>query len=94
MEKDSSTTARGVETVTLTQLRKNIYQLVDEVIASGRPLTIKRGDKLLKLDLVTTSSSKLDNLKKRDTLCTNNLNSPDELVTEITHQWDKDHGFD
>ena len=61
MEKDSSTTARGVEKVTLTQLRKNIYQLVDEVIASGRPLTIKRGDKLLKLDLVTTSSSKLDN---------------------------------
>ena len=94
MEKDSSTTARGVEKVTLTQLRKNIYQLVDEVIASGRPLTIKRGDKLLKLDLVTTSSSKLDNLKKRDTLSTNNLNSPDELVTDITHQWDKDHGFD
>lgn len=92
MKKDSSTTA--AEKVTLTQLRKNIYQLVDEVIASGRPLTIKRGDKLLKLDLVTTSSSKLDNLKKRDTLCTNNLKSPDELVTEITHQWDKYHGFD
>ena len=45
MEKDSSTTAPGVEKVTLTQLRKNIYQLVDEVIASGRPLTIKRGDR-------------------------------------------------
>ena len=31
-----------MKTVTLTELRKNIFQLVDEVVATGEPLVIER----------------------------------------------------
>lgn len=81
------------QSVTLTQLRKNIYQLVDEVIASGKPLTIERGT-LLKLDVVTRASSKLGNLKVRNTLLPAGPDTADSLEEAITHQWEPDNGFD
>ncbi len=80
--------------VTLTQLRKNIYQLVDEVIASGKPLTIERGGALLKLGVVTRASTKLGNLKVRDTLLPDVADSAEGLEDAMTHQWEPDNGFD
>ncbi|WP_257285291.1 type II toxin-antitoxin system Phd/YefM family antitoxin [Endozoicomonas sp. SESOKO1] len=82
----------SIQGVTLTQLRKNIYQLVDQVIASGKPLTIERGGTILKLDVVTRASSKLGNLKVRDTLLP--PDKADGLEEAITHQWEPDNGFD
>ncbi len=38
-----------MKTVTLTELRKNIFQLVDEVVATGEPLVIQRKGKRLTL---------------------------------------------
>ena len=76
--------------VSLTQLRKNIYQLVDEVIASGKPLTLNRQGCQLKLSVVSKAPSKLGNLKKRNTI----IGSGDDLESESTQCWEPDHGFD
>jgi hypothetical protein len=38
-----------VKTVTPTQLRANIYNLLDEVLETGIPLEIRKGDKKLKI---------------------------------------------
>lgn len=79
-----------VHEVSLTQLRKNIYQLVDEVIASGNPLILNRQGCQLKLSVVSKASSKLGNLKKRNTI----IGSGDDLESEPTQCWEPDHGFD
>ncbi|MGI9280864.1 MAG: hypothetical protein ACR2PX_14750 [Endozoicomonas sp.] len=76
--------------VTLTQLRKNIYQLVDEVIASGKPLTLNRRGCSLRLAVVSPAQTKLGNLKNRDTL----IGSVEDLENEQFQQWEADHGFD
>ena len=76
--------------VSLTQLRKNIYQLVDEVIASGKPLTLKRQGCLLRLAVVSKAQSKLGNLKTRNTI----IGSADDLENESLHNWGSEHGFD
>lgn len=76
--------------ITLTQLRKNIYQLVDEVIASGKPLTLKRQGCLLKLAVVSEAQTKLGNLKNRQTI----IGSSDDLENEQIPQWEAGNGFD
>jgi len=38
-----------MKTVTPTQLRTNIYNLLDEVLKTGLPLEIKKGDKKLRI---------------------------------------------
>lgn len=56
--------------VTPTELRKDIYNLLDQVLQSGQPLTIKRKGKLLEIvpKQMKPAKSKLDNLKPRKTL--------------------------
>jgi antitoxin (DNA-binding transcriptional repressor) of toxin-antitoxin stability system len=44
-----------MKTVTLTELRKNIFQLIDEVVATGEPLVIERKGKRLTLKGETAS---------------------------------------
>ena len=38
-----------MKTVTPTELRANIYNLLDEVLDTGVPLEIKKGDKRLRI---------------------------------------------
>ena len=38
-----------MKTVTPTQLRKNIYNLLDEVLDTGIPIEIKKGDRKLRI---------------------------------------------
>jgi len=68
--------------ITPSKLRQNLYNLLDQVILTGKPIEIKRKDKVLKI-IVESSKSKLDNLKKRDVLnC-----KPDEI---INNHWEKE----
>jgi PHD/YefM family antitoxin component YafN of YafNO toxin-antitoxin module len=68
--------------VTTTELRRNLYNLLDQLILTGKPIEIKRKNKVLKI-IVEPSKSKLDNLKKRDVLnC-----KPDEI---INNNWEKE----
>lgn len=48
-----------MKTITPTQLRTNIYNLLDEVLKTGLPLEIKKGDKKLRIVPV----DKVDKLK-------------------------------
>lgn len=38
-----------MKTVTPTELRANIYQLLDEVLQTGLPIEIKKGDRRLRI---------------------------------------------
>ena len=49
------------------QLREDIYNLLDEVIETGIPLEIKRKGIVLKV-MLDKKASKLSNLKKRNVL--------------------------
>lgn len=53
--------------VTATELRKNIYKLLDEVLETGKPLEIERNGRKLKIS-TEKPKSKLDNLKKRNVM--------------------------
>lgn len=68
--------------ITPSELRQNLYNLLDRVILTGEPIEIKRRNKVLKI-IVESSKSKIDNLKKRDVLnC-----APDEIVH---NNWEKE----
>ena len=53
-----------MKTVTPTQLRANIYNLLDEVLETGLPLEIKKGDKKLRI-VPVDPIDKLKNLISR-----------------------------
>jgi hypothetical protein len=68
--------------ITPSELRQNLYNLLDQVILTGKPIEIKRGNKVLKIS-VELPKAKLDNLKTRDVLnC-----EPDEI---INNNWEKE----
>ncbi|MBL4825755.1 MAG: type II toxin-antitoxin system Phd/YefM family antitoxin [SAR324 cluster bacterium] len=50
-----------MKTVTPTELRSNIYNLLDEVLRTSIPLEIKKGDQKLKI-IPVNKKRKLDNL--------------------------------
>jgi len=49
-----------VKTVTPTQLRKNIYNLLDEVLDTGIPIEIQKGDRKLRI----VPEEKIDKFQK------------------------------
>ena len=62
-------------TVTASVLRKDIYQLLDQVLATGKPLTIKRRSGTVKI-VPDKPVSKFSKLKKRNGL----QGDPEDLV--------------
>lgn len=65
-----------MKTVTPTELRTNIYNLLDEVLKTGLPLEIKKGDKKLRI-VPVEKVDKLKNLISRFDVIQGN---PDDLV--------------
>ena len=65
-----------MKTVTPTQLRTNIYNLLDEVLKTGLPLEIKKGDKKLRI-VPVDEVDKLKNLVARPDAI---QGDPDDLV--------------
>jgi hypothetical protein len=65
-----------MKTVTPTQLRTNIYNLLDEVLKTGLPLEIKKGDKKLRI-VPVDEVDKLKNLAARPDAI---QGDPDDLV--------------
>jgi prevent-host-death family protein len=62
--------------ITPTQLRANLYNLLDEVLKTGIPLEIKKGDKNLRI-VPVEKVDKLKNLIQRPGAIQGN---PDDLV--------------
>jgi len=65
-----------MKTVTPTELRANIYNLLDEVLKTGLPLEIKKGDKMLRI-VPVEKVDKLKNLISRPDAI---LGDPDDLA--------------
>ena len=65
-----------MKSVTPTELRKNLYNLLDEILKTGIPLEIDRGGKRLRIVPVETIN-KLQNLVHRPNVIEGD---PEELV--------------
>jgi prevent-host-death family protein len=65
-----------MKTVASTQLRTNIYNLLDEVLKTGLPLEIKKGDRKLRI-VPVDEIDKLKNLVTRPDVI---QGDPDDLV--------------
>lgn len=66
-----------MKTVTATELRTNVYQLLDEVLNSGSPIEVKRGDRTLRI-LPVEKPDKLQYLVHRPDVI---RGDPGDLVT-------------
>lgn len=66
-----------MKTVTATELRTNVYQLLDEVLNSGSPIEVKRGDRRLRI-LPVEKPDKLQSLVHRPDVI---RGDPGDLVT-------------
>lgn len=69
--------------ITTTQLRQNIFQILDSIIESGQSILVQRKGEFIQL-VPTKKKNKLDNLKSRK--CTN---EPLEAFDHIdwSHEW-------
>jgi len=67
-----------------TELRKNIYRLLDQVLETGIPLVIERRGKNLRI-VPTTPRKKLDNLKPRSSYL---RGDPEDIVhMDWSEEW-------
>ncbi|MBN1906909.1 MAG: type II toxin-antitoxin system Phd/YefM family antitoxin [Deltaproteobacteria bacterium] len=64
-----------MKTVSPTELRNNIYKLLDEVLNSGIPIEINKGGKLLRI-VPVEKINKLANLTKKPDVI---IGNPDDL---------------
>jgi antitoxin (DNA-binding transcriptional repressor) of toxin-antitoxin stability system len=65
----------GTMPLKASQLRENIYRILDEILETGVPVEIERRGKILRI-VPAERRSKLENLKPREYL----LSDPEELV--------------
>jgi prevent-host-death family protein len=74
-----------METLSLTALRKQLYQVVDRVLETGVPVEIERHGKKLMIVPVEQPASKLAKLKRRNGI----IGNPDELVDLKVWEWEE-----
>ena len=73
--------------ITATQLRKDVYHLLDQVLDLGEPIELKRKGKLIRISPVT-NGSKLASLEAHSLAITGD---PDELVqVDWSDNWKAD----
>ena len=61
--------------ITATELRRNVYRILDEAIASGVPVEVVRKGQVVRL-VPEPVVSKLDHLKKRNAF----VGDPDDII--------------
>ncbi len=76
-----------MKTVTPTELRTNIYNLLEEILRTGVPIEIKKGDKRLRI-VPVKKVDKLQNLVSRPDVI---QGDPDDLVNI---SWEKEVNLD
>ena len=70
--------------ITATQLRKDVYHLLDQVVNSGEIIEVKRKGQLIRI-IPVGDASKLASLKSHSSTITGD---PDDLVhTEWSENW-------
>jgi prevent-host-death family protein len=68
---------KNMKTVSATELRTNIYQLLDEVLRSGLPIEVKRGERKLRIVPIEKADKFQSLAYRRDVI----RGDPEELVT-------------
>lgn len=76
-----------MKSVTPTELRGNLFNLLDEILSTGIPLEIDRGGKRLRI-VPVEKIDKLQNLVRRPDVI---LGDPDEL---ISLSWEQEVNLD
>ena len=76
-----------MKTITPTELRSNIYNLLDEILDSGVPIEISKGNRKLRI-VPVEKVDKLQNLISRPNVI---IGDPDDLV-DIS--WEKEVNLD
>jgi len=69
--------------MSLTSLRQQLFNVVDQVIATGIPTEIRRNGHIVKL-VLADKKSKLDNLVEHDCI----VGDPEALVDLSLQEWD------
>ena len=77
----------NMEKLTITNLRSNIYKIIDEVIETGIPKTIKRKGHKIKIVVDDENRSKFSNLEKHNSIICN----PDSLISEKCYTWSEEN---
>lgn len=72
------------QTISLTALRSQLFNLVDQVISTGIPLEIERNGHKVKI-ICDEEKSKFSNLRHHDCI----IGDPDDLVDLSTSTWDE-----
>lgn len=68
-----------------TELRRNVYRVLDEILETGRPVEIERKGRRLRIDLVEPRGGKLSRLERRPEVI---VGDPDDLVEiDWSSQW-------
>lgn len=73
-----------MEKISITYLRQNLFNIVDQVLATGKPVEIERHGKRV-LIVPEQDTSKLSRLKRRSLIRGDAASLPDEKVWE----WDE-----
>ena len=63
--------------MTPTELRRDLYRLLDQVLDSGEPLEVQRGGRRLRVSVAPARTSKLDRLVHRPEIF---VGDPEDLV--------------
>ncbi|NOQ16795.1 MAG: type II toxin-antitoxin system Phd/YefM family antitoxin [Methyloprofundus sp.] len=74
--------------MSLTALRQQLFSVVDQVIATGVPIEIKRNGHIIKI-VLDDKKSKLANLVAHDCI----VGDPDELVDLSVQEWDAENNI-
>jgi antitoxin (DNA-binding transcriptional repressor) of toxin-antitoxin stability system len=78
--------ARGeeyMERLTVTALRKRLYQVVDQVLETGVPVEVERAGKTVVIAPGEGAASRLARLERRNGI----VSDPDELVKIKVGEW-------
>lgn len=76
-----------MKTITVTELRGNIFKLLDEVLRTGVPIEVNKGGKKLRI-VPAEQSNKLQNLISRPDV----INGNPEDIVDIN--WEKEVNLD
>jgi hypothetical protein len=71
--------------MSLTALRQQLFKVVDQVIATGIPMEIKRNGHIVKI-VLADKKSKLENLVKHDCI----VGDSEELVDLSLQEWNEE----
>jgi hypothetical protein len=74
-----------MQSMSLTNLRSQLYKVVDNVIETGLPVEIERNGHIVKI-VLEQPKSKLSNLSYHDCI----VGDPEELVDLPTCEWQDD----